>query len=378
MAQELAVQVRRENRTLNRWEQYYRIDRLASFPTRMQFPTGTRCNLRCRFCTERGGAADYQYKDLSFSEFLGIVAGGQWSKALMSVATIALYGRGEPLFSKDYRQIADYLLQGFPSIGIGISSNGVLFDQSWAEKLVGAASADLNFSVNAASAETFCGLTGCDDFATVIENIGRVTKLRRQKGGTSLSVTLSFVATTENVRELPAFVDLAARLEVDSVIVRDIMTLNEETERMSLANEPQLARAMFQMAQERAGEKGMNIRFLRFRTHRERYFPNSSETRLQVPSLLPEPVSDEEATPSPYRLRTDCFGPWERFMIRADGEVFPCSPSQSFPGFTLGNVFRRGFQEIWNGEAYRHMRNAVNSSALPAVCAVCPRKAGLD
>jgi radical SAM protein with 4Fe4S-binding SPASM domain len=65
-------------------------------------------------------------------------------------------------------------------------------------------------------------------------------------------------------------------------------------------------------------------------------------------------------------------------MVRADGEVFPCCRSQSFPGFTLGNVFDKGFQEIWNGDGYRQLRQTVNSATPPDVCAVCPRKAGLD
>lgn len=381
MAKEPGAQVRRKNRILNQWEQYYRTDGLISFPTHIQFPTGTRCNLRCKFCTERSGAAaaNYQYQDLSFEAFLGIVAGDQWSRALSSAGTIALYGWGEPLFNKDYRRIADYLLEGFPTLGISISSNGVLFDQSWAEKLVAADSADLNFSVNAASAETFLNMTGSHRFARVVENIARVTRLRREKGGAGPSVTLSFVATTENVRELPAFVRLAAELGVDSVIVQDIMTLNEETARMSLANQPQLARSMFARAQEQARQSGVRIGFISFETHAEQYFPVTSEQQpAQVSPRLPEPMAGEECAPSPYRLRTDCFDPWERFMIRADGEVFPCCRSQSYPEFTLGNVFQRGFQEIWNGEPYRLMRSTINSPNPPAVCAVCPRKAGLD
>lgn len=386
MAKEPGAQLRRKNGILNRWEQFYLTDCLASFPTHIQFPTGTRCNLRCSFCTERSGsgAANYHYKDLSYAEFSGIVGGGQWKKALMSVGTIALYGWGEPLFNKDYGRIADYLLDGFPGLGICISSNGVLFDEAWARKFVAAASADINFSVNAASAETFRSLTGSDQFPAVIRNIDRVTRLRREKGGAKPSVTLSFVATTENVHELSAFVELAARLQVDSVIVQDIMTLNEDTSRMSLANRPRLARSMFQKAREQARLSGVRIAFVSFETHSEQYFPTTAEMRQELeprePVAVPaeESVPAEETVPSPYRQATDCFDPWERFMVRADGEVFPCCRSQSFPDFTLGNVFRRGFQEIWNGEAYRAMRSTVNTCRPPAVCAVCPRKAGLD
>jgi|GEM_PF-1200968 len=391
MGQDTGVQVRKKNRTLNQWEQYYRSDALASFPTYIQFPTGTRCNLRCRFCTERDGqgVGKYEYRDLSFQQFSEIVSESQWRKALRSLATIALYGWGEPLFNRDYGQIADYLLEGFPGIGISISSNGVLFDRTWAKKFVEAASADLNFSVNAATPQTFLRLTGSKLFATVVENIGYLTALRRSKGKPSPAVTLSFVATTENVQELPLFVELAAELKVDSVIVQDVMTLNEETSRLTLANQPELARAMFQMAAERARELGVKIGFISFETHLQPYFPTTAEMCTEQATAGPkgdtgQKIQDAGGTPeqnlvpSPYRLRTDCFDPWERFMVRADGEVFPCCRSQSFPGFTLGNVFDEGFQEIWNGEGYRHLRQTVNSATPPEVCAVCPRKAGLD
>lgn len=377
----LPAAVREKNRHLNRWEQYYRTDSITSFPTHIQFPTGTRCNLRCRFCTERTGPGSslYQYQDLSFADFIRIVSAPGWNRALQSVGTIALYGWGEPLFNPDYGKMVDYLLQRYPAIGLSISSNGVLFDGRWAEKMTEATDADLNFSVNAASAATYRNLMGSDQFHRVVRNIERLTTLRRQKRAHAPRVTLSYVVTTENIGELPRFVQLAAGLGVDSVVVQDIMTLNDATAALSLANEPELARACFAQSKEQARRLGVTLGFVSFETHREQYFPQTDlyQPGPPAPAPRPRPALGREA-PSPYLRSTDCFDPWERFMIRADGEIFPCCRSQSHPDFTLGNVFRHSFQEIWNGQPYRLMRSTVNSADPPPVCRVCPRKAGLD
>ncbi|HJV65554.1 MAG TPA: radical SAM protein [Geomonas sp.] len=327
MLNELAEEVRRKNRTLNQWEQYYGRDRLASCPTHIQFPTGTRCNLRCSFCTERGGpgAVHYQYHDLSFDDFSRIIADPQWQKALVSVGTIALYGWGEPLFNKEYEAIADSLLCSFPGIRISISTNGVLFDEGWAEKFVSHDTGDINVSLNAATPATFLRLTGSDQFRRVVDNVRALIKLRRDWGSVNPAITLSFVATTENVRELPAFVELAAGLQVDSVIVQDIMTLNERTAALSLANAPELARSMFALARDRARERGIQLAFISFETHGEEYFPSTAEMSDQAagePQVAP-PAALQPGLPGIHhgeRLSTGLPGDLERRRVPAHEE----------------------------------------------------------
>ncbi len=378
--------LRRKNRILNQWEQYYRQDQLESFPTHIQFPTGTRCNLRCRFCTEREGekAKDYNYKDLSYADFFSVVRYDGWNAALNTASTIALYGWGEPLFNPDYERIFDYLSGHYPGLGIVISTNGTMFNQKWSEKIVAVDNSEVNFSINAANSQTYQNMSGINHFDRVVANIRGLTGLREKNPNKNPGVTASYVLTIENIRELLQFVDLCADLKVDSIIAQDSMILNEETRRISLTNEPDLAYEICTAAKEQAKRRRIQIGFVSFESHPEKYFPPSLDPAddpdhfksLETAGKKESEESKINRAPSPYFSCTDCFDPWERFMVRADGEVFPCCQSQTYPELTLGSIHRQGFMDIWNGEAYRRMRRRINTDNPLPVCAICPKKTG--
>ncbi len=386
MPEEIDTVVREKNRILNRWEQYYGQEQLQSFPVHIQFPTGTRCNLKCRFCTERDTekAKKHNYTDLTFDEFISIIDGEGWKQALICASRIDLYGWGEPLFNPDYPRIFDYVTEHFPGLGINVSTNGVLFNHRWAERILAAERSTVNFSVNAATKGTYCRLMGRDHFERVIANVHGVTELRTERQTQNPSVSLSFVATTENIRELPGFVDLSASLNADSVLVQDTMLLTEEAKRLSLENEPELARELFKAAALQARRRGIGIVFASFEVHPENYLPSPGEqietldahcsTRSDgaTGAVLPR----DRDVPSPYAADTDCFEPWVSFMVRADGEVFPCCGALDLPGASLGNIYKRSFRDIWNGEDYRSLRRTINTDRPPAFCALCPTKAG--
>lgn len=371
--------IRGKNRLLNQWEQYYRKDELQSFPTVIQFPTGTQCNIKCRFCTERQGAKGvHDYRNLSIKDFNSIMAKEGWREAFKGIQKVDLYGWGEPLCNPDYKNIFKYLADNFPGLEICICTNGILFNRKWSEKILSLDRSEVNFSVNAACKETYLELTGNGQFERVISNIRHLTGLREKSGKKSPYVSLSYVATTSNIRELPDFVDLAADLDVDSILVQDVMILNRETEKLSLMNQPDIASKMFKIAEEQARIRKIMISFLSFEIHHEDYIPSHTE-KAYFCDDSPQVVSDKsDNAPSPYFVETDCFDPWERLMIRADGEVYPCCRYQDLPGTELGNVHEQSFQDIWNGKAYRFLRKKVNTDNPPLGCELCPRKAGLD
>ena len=48
-----------------------------------------------------------------------------------------------------------------------------------------------------------------------------------------------------------------------------------------------------------------------------------------------------------------CFSPYEDPTINIDGEIVPCSRLQHLG---IGNVFKEGFDEVWNGEKMNKFR----------------------
>lgn len=369
--------VREKNRILNQWEQYYRKDALESYPLIINIPTGSRCNVKCKFCTDRQGEkANAEYKDFTMEGFLSTFENESWQQAFMRSKTIALYGWGEPLFNLDYEKIFDYVTRNFPGLGINISTNGILFSHKWSEKIVAIDDSEINFSVNAATKETYYKLIGSNQFERVIANIRSLTGLRDECRTKNPYVALSYVATIENISELPQFVNLAADLKADSILVQDVVLLNESTEKLSLTNEPELACTMFKIAEEEA--KKRKISFFSFVTNQVDYFLKDSDAGTYDYPCLQSNIVESDRPPSPYFANTDCFDPWERFMVSENGEVFPCCRYQTSPEFALGNVYKQKFQDIWNGYAYRSLRKMINTNNPPSACAICPRKAGLD
>jgi len=364
--------IRKKNERLNNWEKYYRQARILSYPLIINIPTGSRCNIRCRFCTDRSGihsASDYS--DMSLDEFIDLYDTGDWRQAFTRIKTLALYGWGEPFVNPDYERIFNHITGNYPALGISLCTNGIMFSANWAEKLLAVSNSEINFSVNAASKETYRQLTGSSHFERIIKNIDYLTRRREEKMSGTPCVTLSYVATTTNIEELPGFVDLAADLKADSILVQDIMILNDETARLSLTNSPEIGELSFRAAEERARKR--NIPFFSFTTHNVDYFRENPMSLLNASPGIPP---SHEEVPSPYLLQTDCFDPWERFMVGENGDVFPCCRYQNFSKLPLGNVKKQRFQEIWNGPAYVALRRTINTNNPPPNCACCPRKSG--
>lgn len=77
--------------------------------------------------------------------------------------------------------------------------------------------------MDAATRETYRTVRGVDQFDRVVANLGRLVALQRERGSRAPRVSLWFTAMRVNLEELPAFVDLAARLGVPAVHVQRLV-----------------------------------------------------------------------------------------------------------------------------------------------------------
>jgi radical SAM protein with 4Fe4S-binding SPASM domain len=66
--------------------------------------------------------------------------------------------------------------------------------------------------------------------------------------------------------------------------------------------------------------------------------------------------------------RQPCYAPWTHALVAADGHVAPCC---SAPRVTLGNLTEARFPEIWQGEAYRALRERMRDGRPLKHCAGC-------
>ena len=339
------------NNRLNRWETYFQKEILDSRPVIVQIPTGTKCNLKCVFCTDREGKASENYYDLSFEDFISL------SEPIFLSSMLQLYGWGEPFINPEYEKMFDYVVDNFEGIKFYISTNGSLLNDTWINKLAKYNNSIINISLNASTAATYGSIMKRDKFEQVMRNIKKLDEARRKVEGCMTKIFLSFVNTDKNIDELPEFVEIASEINA-GVIIQDMNII--EQKHANLMVHPDKARYVLNLAQKKALEK--KVQFCSFsslpRDHLNN--PDLASNSGPIPDdipLLPPPPGQ-------------CYEPWQRILMSADGTVSPCCNSQ----MNLGNLHEKTFQEIWNGDMYIYLRQTVNTPNPPGDCLKCPVK----
>lgn len=351
ICREEKIRFRQENGRLNEEERSLQKEILKSYPINVVLPTGTRCNNRCIFCTDRSPQNSFGYADFPFEDFVKLC------EPLEYATSVGLYGWGEPLLNPDYEKMFDYVVENVPGIEITVSTNGISMNNQWAHKFASTESLTINISLNAATAKTYLHLSQNDQFDRITENIRRLIHLRNRNNRNSPQVALSFVAIKENITELPDFVRLSAQLGVDRVVVQDLILLNETLREHSLTPFAEFAKSIFGVTLDTAREVGVHL--------------------LPFVPVYFLPV-DSESFDADRRLEMNistqvCIEPWIYLRVSAEGVVKICCYSNE----SMGNMYTQTLAEIWNGEKYRYFRNRVNTGNLPEDCRRCPKKVGL-
>lgn len=347
------------NRKLNMWETYHQKEILESRPVIIQIPTGTRCNLKCIFCTDREGKAADNYKDLSFEEFLSL------SDPLLLSSMVQLYGWGEPFLNHAYEKMFNYVVENFNGIKLYISTNGVLLNDKWINKIVKYNNSIINVSLNAATRKTYSSIMKGDKFEQVVSNIKKLNEAIMKVGECRTKIFLSFVNINKNMDDLPKFVDLASELNA-GIIIQDLNVM--DMRQMSLIVHPEKAKSIFKIAQKKASEK--KIAFYSFSALPLDYYNGTESALASDINMRQKPIPDDIFLLSPPPGY--CYEPWQRMLLAADGTISPCCNSQ----MNMGNMHDKNFHDIWNGEMYIHLRKTVNTLFPPEDCLNCPVKMG--
>lgn len=351
----MSVRVREMNLELNRMETIFQKERLVSAPLMVQLPTGTRCNLRCVFCTDRTPSMASAYRDLALEDFLPMAQG------LETASTVQLWGWGEPLVNPDYGAIFDHVTSAYPGIQINISTNGTLFDAGWQRKLLDYGNFSLNVSVNAATRETYRQVAGVDLFGRVAANLRGFGRRIGNRPGGCVQYSVSFVVVRENLHEIPAFVDLAAEFGAGHVQFMDMMNINPAFDALSAGSEGERVRELFAEALNCAAARGVSV---------GTFLPYGGRDYLAMEKYGGTVAGGDGGGDA----LNPCYEPWRTMLVSTDGTASLCCRS----GVVTGNLRDDGLDRVWNGDVYRFVRQTVNGPNPPEVCRSCPVKLGIS
>lgn len=280
------------------------------YPSFLSIFLTTRCNLKCFICNRD----DFKGEDLKFENVYKLV------NAIKNAKKVDLTGWGECLLYPRFNDVLEYIysLNSNKDL-IFITTNGTRLSEHTADLLNGHLNM-LIISLNAATAETYNRDMKNGNFDKTLSAIRAfLSKLEPQE---LYKVKLHFVAHSENIHEIPEFVDLAKRLGIAAVSIGHFLISRPKNFRYSLLH----VKDQYNLAVDQALNLGRKLGV--FVTARKFY------------SEGPRP-------------NNECRSPFEQCFIGVDGKVSPCCFSG---GHYMGNVYETSFEDVWFGEEYRKLR----------------------
>ena len=302
-----------------------------------------KCNLKCRMC----GFSDPRVAplpkfDLPFPLFRKI-AGEIFPRARY----LALSCMTEPLMTRDIgERLALVGAAGVPFVEM--ITNGTLLSEAVVRSLIAARITRVAVSIDGATKETFEAIRVGATFETVLENVRRFSRIKRETGAVLPHLRINHVLSPANADEFDRFLALVESLEPQSVDVRTVArfsnALDTGTKDPAFFGLVQQVRAKLDAFCRRTGIE--NVGVLRWQPTLIEIFHDTGE-------------------------RATCQRPWNTVAIHASGDVVPCISWTRPP---LGNLARQSFDEIWQGEAAESIRREFAGAEPGVDCEHCTIK----
>jgi MoaA/NifB/PqqE/SkfB family radical SAM enzyme len=318
-------------------------------PVCLYLETTNRCNLLCTTCPRTYADLEPQ-ADMSWELFTRIV------DQVPNIARVVLHGVGEPMLVKDLPRMIRYLKDR--DAYVLFNTNGTVLTARKGRELCDAGLDELRVSLDAADARTFLLIRGKDYFNRIVRNVRAFTELQAQEGLSRPRVSLWLTGLKETIAQLPDFVRIAHDIGVREVYLQRLVFCEEAP--IGLARPDQ---ALFE-------------RLSREETHHLTAAENLAAA-LGISfnasgATEPGESLERKADKNPWSL---CRRPWAVMYFTANGRALPCCiapfSQKGYENYTLGDATQETLRDIWNGEAYRHFRLALQSDTPTKACSSC-------
>jgi len=309
-----------------------------------------RCNLLCTTCPRTYEELEPP-ADMSWDLFRSIV------DQVPDLVRAVLHGVGEPMLVANLPRMVRYLKDR--GTYVLFNTNGTVLSERSGRALIAAELDELRVSLDASNRETFKAIRGRDYFGRIVRNVRAFRELQEREGYTRPQVSAWLTGLKETVKELPAFVKLAAEIGVQEVYLQRLVFFDRSTIGKARPDQAMFERLTLEEAtylkQAEDLARSFGITF-------------SASGAASEPSLSLKRTDDG----SPWSL---CRRPWSLMYFTANGRALPCCiapfSQHGYDNYTLGNATQQTLREIWNGSLYREFRRALLSDKPPASCANC-------
>jgi radical SAM protein with 4Fe4S-binding SPASM domain len=280
--------------------------------------------------------------DMPFELFEAIVR-----EVLPHARYLALSCMTEPLMTRDFPE----RLRLLPAVAVPfveVITNAMLLTDRIIEEILAVPLTRLTVSIDGATKETYERIRVGANFEKVIANVRRFSELKRQRGASLPALRINHVLTESNLDEFPLFLALAESLSPNAIDVRTVV----------------------QMSNSVIGESREETFFSRVRSARLLLEQWCARTGVANEGYLRH-TSDPIDLFLPDGQKRTCERPWNTVAIHANGDVLPCISWTRSP---VGNLAAQSFEEIWNGERLRALREEFTAKRPGIDCQHCTVK----
>lgn len=290
-------------------------DRLSpAFPSQVIVDATEVCNLACIHCPHPEFKVSPHY-DARYLE-IGLhnkMVDEVREKGQGHTQYIRYTSNGEPLVHPGIYDMLDYAVTR-SGVFVTLTTNGTILNQKRVAKLLASGLHMVDVSIDASRPETYSKIRVNGDLEVTRRNVLELLALRRRVGSKT-RVVVSFVEQAQNSGEVAEFEAFWKQQGVDFVVVRRLHSA--------------------------AGG---------------------------VATIAFSMLDRQRAKP-----RFPCLYPWERILLNPRGELAFC-PQDWQHGSVLADFRHATIEEVWQGEAYRKLREAHLSNEFGAhrFCGQCP------
>jgi len=283
-----------------------------SFPSQINLDVTMFCNLRCIHCPYESVTHPMGKSRVNMPVELHSRIIDEIASAGKGITRYLRYtGDGEPLIHPKLSSMISYARQAL-NLPINLTTNGSFLTDQKFEELSSSGVNVFDVSIDAATEETYSKIRIGGNFSEVTSNT--LNAVKRAKLIQGVSVVVSFVKQDLNHHEVQQFTDFWKSAGVKDVVIRN--------------------------GHSAAG------------------------------AIKSRAIELWENAPKP---RTACLYPWERLVVKADGEITYC-PADWHHIAGVGNLKESSIAKVWSSDALKELRkdHVENSLSEDSFCGKCP------
>jgi radical SAM protein with 4Fe4S-binding SPASM domain len=294
-------------------------------PITAEIDPSNRCNYKCPKCA--GNRSDPQ-AELSLYDMNSIV-----DEVSGFLKGLVFTEGGEPLINRNTPEAIRYARS--KGIDIGLITNGSLFDRLDREQILSDCSW-IRISLDGLYPGHYAARMGTseDEYSRVWDNVVSLAKTRSKKG-LDCVIGIAYLTEDENADQLMGFALRGKEAGADYVEFRPFH--HSETNLLGSIKEC----------------KSLNSKNFEVIAPEEKYRKEKFDYE---------------------RAFADEF----RFVIAANGKLYPCCYTRGFEQFSFGNIMEEGFEYIWKSEKRREVaENKLKNKICPSMCYEDPQNQSL-